>query len=550
MGYQPSIDSYEEIYEGWGERREVVAWSAGTQIVMRVKETGANIEKFRKTEESLDNASDQPWNYDAFNHLNTWFTYRIPESIEGRDDVTSLKLLRPHQRDMAYEDMVLGTASGQLSLLSASPDLAETHVLHYDTGRRAVGATSITSSSAPMLAATLGDSTIALYSTNRDSCSTDSVKPITEVASNQPGLSSGRIWSCNFLSDDRIAVGAGPCHEPIQVYQIGADGFMSLPLRTFNLDSESNNSRVARLTSVYPILPIPSTARGGSEAGHTFLSGGYDGIIRLHDMRSPRSFEAMYWDPTNDSSVYSLAAQGLERIVVGVAMHSMIKVFDLRLSGSNTYHTVSMPSKPKTKPKRQQDFASNAIVNNTRSDVAAIAGGWNLYLNPRGSSTRNHQLRANENSPVYSLSIPSRTSQNVYAGMEGVVQNLTFHGIADPHPDPMLSQSLVRFPDSNAVDVRASYNPHDDVLNMGMYEQGSEEGLGMQLLVQDSVANNAVTKERKDAARAKGVDERWIDPRDEGRWARGEAIRGGDVPREQRRGRGRGRGARGRRRGG
>jgi hypothetical protein len=43
MGYRPSIDSYEETLGSWGGRREVLAWSAGTQIVMREKETGLRI---------------------------------------------------------------------------------------------------------------------------------------------------------------------------------------------------------------------------------------------------------------------------------------------------------------------------------------------------------------------------------------------------------------------------------------------------------------------------------------------------------------------------
>jgi hypothetical protein len=152
-----------------------------------------------------------------------------------------------------------------------------------------------------------------------------------------------------------------------------------------------------------------------------------------------------------------------------------------------------------------------------------------------------------EDSPVYSLSIPSSTSQNLYAGLEGVVQSLTFHGIADTHPDPMLSHSLVRH-NNNDIDVHASYNSDNGALNLGMYEQGTEEGIGMQLLVQDGVTISAVGKTRRDAAVAKGLDERWIDLRDEReRWARGEVVPQRERPRGPRiGGRGRGRGGRGR----
>ncbi|KAL1801733.1 hypothetical protein ACET3X_002075 [Alternaria dauci] len=525
MGYQPSIDSYEEMYGSWGERREVLAWSAGTQIVLRTKETGENIEKIRKREDGLDAAPDQTWKYDAFKHLNTWFTFKIPDSFEGRDDITKLKLLRPHQRDLAFEEIVFGTASGQLSLLSVNPDLAETEVQHYDTNRRGINDLSVSSSNEPMLATALADSSIALYPIGRDNSSDEAIKPSSEVKTTSDGASLGRLWSCEFLSPETVAVGWGPHTEPIQVYNIGPEGLAPTPLRRFNIAHALHSN--PRPTSIYPILPVPSTAQGASEAGHTFLSGGYDGIIRLHDMRSSRGFEQIFWDPTNDSPIYSLAAQGLERIVAGAALHSMIKVFDVRFSGSHAYHSISIPrSKATSKSKATSlDSATNVIVNETKNHVPIKSGGWNLFLNsripPPRMAYRQDYSRVREDSPVYSLSIPSSTSQNLYAGLEGAVEALTFHGIADTHPDPMMSHSLIRHHNKTDVDVRASYNPDGGALNLGMYEQGTEEGIGMQLLVQDGVTDSAVRKERRDAAKAKGLDERWIDLRDEGeRWAR------------------------------
>ena len=271
-------------------------------------------------------------------------------------------------------------------------------------------------------------------------------------------------------------------------------------------------------------------------------------------MRSPRGFEKMYWDPTNDSSIYSLTAQGLERVVAGVSMHSMIKIFDLRFAGSHAYHHVSAPPKAKSKSKGG-DYTTNAIVEEAKSSVSAISGGWNLYLNPRippkRDAYRADYWRGLVDSPVYSLSIPSPTSQNLYVGLEGTVQCLTFHSVGDTYPDTMLSQSISRFADSRAVDIRASYNPQGDALNLGMYEQGNAEGLGMQLLVQDGVSTGVVKNaKRRDFARVKGLDERWRDPREDGgRWVREQVI----TPRRGGRGRGRGgrgRGGRGRGRGG
>lgn len=449
MGYQPCIDSYEEMYGGWRERREVLAWSAGTQIVVRIREAGSGIDKIRQLKGHLAESADQNWGYDNFGHLNSWYSYKIPESLEGRDDITSLKLLRTHQRDLAYETIVYGTASGALSALSVSPDQAETVQQHYDTNGRAVSSVAVSSSTSPMMAATLGDFSMSLYAMNHDRRSDMPIQPLsegTQVAKNS------RLWSCNFLCDTKVVVGLGPYHEPVQVYEITPDGFGPTPVRTFNLDHPNSRANL-RETCVYPTLPLPHDAYGGSKAGQTFLSGGSDGIIRLHDMRSPCNFELMYFDPTNDCSVYSLASHGLERIVAGVSKHAMIKVFDLRLSGSHAYHTIKMPSKPTKKP-RKSDFAINEVVDDTKSNTTVLSGGWNLFLNPRTPPKprvyRTEYWRGRENSSVYSLSIPSPTSQNVYAGLEGAVQSLTFHSVNNKHPDPMLS---------------LPYRRQDDVLN-------------------------------------------------------------------------------------
>lgn len=534
MGYQPSIDSYEETLGSWDRRREVLTWSAGTQVVMRVKESGSRKE---------DDIEHKTRTTDSFGHANTWYTYKIPDGDEGRDDITTLRLLRPHQKEQGFESMVFGTASGLLARLDVDEQQSQTIEQSFDTHDRSVGALSVSSSSTPLLAATLRDTSLSLFPLDCD-VSEQAIEAVSEVAPTIQGARTGRIWSCNFLSEDKVAIGIGPSSKPIQVYKITSDGFLSDPYRSLTL----NTSRSSQ-TSIYPILPVSSPTQGGSKAGNVFLSGGYDGIVRLHDLRSPRDVESLYWDPTNDSSIYSLATQGLERIVVGVSMHSMLKVFDLRLAGSHAYHSISLPTRQSAKP-RGQDYAANAIVNDTKDAASAICGGWNLYLNPRvppkRDAYREDYWRGREDSPVYSLSIPSATSPNVYAGLEGSVQNLTFHGVADLYPDTLLSQSMTA--DNRTVDVVASYNPQGDALNLGMYEQGSEEGVGMHLLVQDDVSTEVAQRGlRRDDAKYRGLDERWKDLRDEkDRWTRGVP----QGPRQSHRGPRGGRGSsRGRRRG-
>ncbi|KAF2690164.1 hypothetical protein K458DRAFT_412980 [Lentithecium fluviatile CBS 122367] len=562
MGYRPSIDSYEEVEGAWTDRREVLAWSAGTQIALRITETGSKAARaWQEYQESEEPRERKGYVLDQFMHQNWWYTYTIPESIEGRDDITALELLRPHQKADSFEHIAYGTASGDLSLLSASPTLRSSKMAAYDTGERAVSSISISSANDPLMAATLGDSSLSLYTVvkhNQSELPCGSLSEVTPMA----GLPTGRIWSCKFVADDKVAVGLGISHAPVHVYEITPSGFLSEPLRKFSLgmeiwDATTDISRMMRRsTSVYPVLPLPSDSHGGSDTSGLFLSGCYDGIVRLHDMRSPRNFESLFWDVTNDSSIYSLACHGLERFVVGSSMHSMLKVFDLRFPGSNAYH--SIPVVARSRPKRQ-DCTYNAVVTDVPTASTRISGGWNLFLNPRNpnpqiGNRQQHNRRPREyreDSPVYSLSIPSSTSPNIYAGLEGAVQNLTFLSVTDQYPDPLLSQAITRFPDTNNIDIKTSYNPSDDVLNLGMYEQGNEDALGMQLLVQDGVRSGLVkNKERKDFARHRGLDDRWKDPTEDGeRWVRGQEPQG-NVRRGGWRGGGRGRGrARGRGRG-
>lgn len=540
MGYRPSIDSYEETLGSWSGRREVLAWSAGTQIVMREKETGLRI--------GDDHSMDKTKSLDTFGHLSSWYTYKIPESDEGRDDITSLRLFRPHQKEQGFESMIFGTASGILTRLDVDPQQSQTIEQGFDTLDRTIGALAVSSGNTPLLAATLGDTSLSLYPLDCE-VSDSPIEAVSDVTPITQGARAGRIWSCNFLAEDKVALGVGPTSEPIHVYKITSDGFLSNPYRMFTLGTTRSMQ-----TSVYPILPVTGRTQGGSEAGNIFLSGGYDGIVRLHDLRSPRDVESLYWDPTNDSSIYSLATQGLERVVVGVSMHSMLKVFDLRLAGSHAYSSIALPSKAKPKP-RSPENAVNSIVNDTATTATSIWGGWNLFLNPRAppnrSAYREDFSRGRDDSPVYNLSIPSPTSPHLYAGLEGSIEALTFHGIADAHPDTLLSQTATSLADSVAVDVAASYNPRGDSLNLGMYEQGDEQGLGMQLLVQDAVTSEVAQAGLKRVdEKYKGLDERWKDLRDDkDRWTRGvlqgprQANRGGRGGRGRWRGRGRGRGA-------
>ncbi|KAH7135565.1 hypothetical protein B0J11DRAFT_547455 [Dendryphion nanum] len=484
MGYRPSIDSYEVINGRWDSRKEVVAWSAGPELVIRSKKTRPHPSGILEEEYGARDTTK-------------WMSFLVPGAIEGLDDITTLKMLRPHQKPPSLEGVAFGNAFNTLGMLLINSDEKRSRVRRYRTHHdRPVNHLDISSASDPFMAAILGRSVLALYKVDVDEEKSDSVGSVSQVVPETNSTSLSQLWSSNFISSDRVAVGLGPSYVPIHVYKITPTGFAEKPERTFSLNKNYSAGDLRILgnynRSVNPIIPLPAGSFTESPNGNLFLSGGHDGIVRLHDMRSPHDFETMYWDPTNDSSIYSLATHGLERVIVGTSMHSMLKVFDLRVAGAHSYHSIRpQTSTPPQQRTRNGDYATNDIVRQAvaQSDEStAVTGGWNLYMSPR-NKPRNiispyirHPLPSSYDCPIYSLSVPSPFSSNVYAGLEGAVMNLTFLSVLDKHPDPLLMNTIKYMPNKHEINYRKSYDLSGGAFNCGMYEQGDEQALGMQLM--------------------------------------------------------------------
>jgi len=270
------------------------------------------------------------------------------------------------------------------------------------------------------------------------------------------------------------------------------------PVRKFGIDGsagayddqvEPPQSTKEKTSSVYPVIALPWSATAGHAPGDIFLSGGYDGTIRVHDMRSPSGYVSNYFDPTDDGAIYSLQTLGRERLAAGSSRHSMIKFFDLRVSGGRAYHYMDVESSTAPRP---------ALAN---AKYEADQVGWNLFLNPRNhtqqTSSRWQRARATE-SPVYSLSSPSPTSPALFAGVENNIVELDFVSMLDKHPDPIYARGLVRDPRGN-INVARSWNPKSDVLNFAMYEHSKI----MRLRTQVGIG--------KYKGVLHGYDERWRD---------------------------------------
>ncbi|KAL2350156.1 hypothetical protein BJ546DRAFT_926983 [Cryomyces antarcticus] len=521
MGFQPVIDSYEE-YTGskWSDREEVVAWSAGAELVVRVKTMGRAVSHRRADFGDLDHRG----------HRADWVTYMPFSSAQGRDDITSVNILRPSQRrsPKRKEDghsVVVGTASGDLTLLnlqnSLSLDAGDPVTSYFVTNGRKVQSADVSSSKSPLLAACLSERTVALYPIDPQA---SKIAPLSEVTAIPKERQKCRIWSTQFLSDTHLAVGLGPSVEPVHVYEVTPSGLSKNPVRKFGLDANGGavDARLDTLgtvkpsSSVYPISPLPASSQAGHASGQLFLTGGYDGIIRLHDLRSPSAHSATYQDPTDDAAVYSLQVLGRERLVAGTARHNIMKVFDLRLASGRAYHYVDVGA---TSAYGLPDHLSVSPADEEGpplygSSTQRRGGDWNVFVSPRNQrpeQNSNWRTRRARESPVYALSAPSCTSPSLFVGVENNVVQFDFVSVLDRHPDPIFEQGL-RLISTNAhhtttngnesrLDVRKSWDPAHDVLNFAMYEQ-SREG-AMRLRIQRDVG--WVKGELG------GYDERWRD---------------------------------------
>lgn len=278
MGYQPVIDSYDEWLGGnWSSRRQVVAWAAGSDLILRVKLMGDGA---NWTPEDVCVSRQKEVMMDQHHHIYKWNTFRDHQYKAGKDDIRSVNVLRSMQRpEEKLEHVIVGRASGALNLVALSV-LNATSVTksEFDTGARSIRDATINEAANPLLAVCLSARDLALYHVRSED---EVVKAIDETSAIS-STERGRIWSCRFLHTNRLAIGLGPSKTPIHVYDIQPDGFSDQPIRKFGLDLGDLQGVEAGcgISSVYPIVPITPAAVAGGAKGDIFLSGGHDGNIR------------------------------------------------------------------------------------------------------------------------------------------------------------------------------------------------------------------------------------------------------------------------------
>ena len=477
MGFIPVIDSYEAWYGGdWSSRKEIVAWGAGADLVVRTRTMGC------KAQDIWNAAVNRnPKDFNAHHHTYKWANYHEPGVNEGLDDITFVKLLQQASID-DLEQFIVGRVSGALELVSLNRNTSQSQVRCSFTTKGRPVRSATTNGVQKLLAACLSDSIVSLYSiSSSTSHIAREVAPVAETSANPSG-EVGRTWTSQFLSNDRLAVGYGPAQQTIRIYKVGRGELASETQGLFNPEA---GRHADDSTSVYSLSPIAASSSAGGTGGDIFLSGAYDGLVRLHDLRSASPTVAIFRDPVDVSPIYSLLPVANEQFVAGGGRHSIMKVFDLRMPGSDLYSSTSNGHSTTTrrgmgnprKPRAQEKSRLN----------------WNTFL----PITSKSLSRSTNDSSVYALSRPSQCSPTLYAGLQNTIVQIDIVSIMDQYPDTIFNYEPTKT--GNRFDIKAKWDPEGKVSCLPMYEH--TDG-AITLMRQKPVADYAQSK-------IEGWDERW-----------------------------------------
>ena len=278
-----------------------------------------------------------------------------------------------------------------------------------------------------------------------------------------------------FLSNERLAVGIqgleGRDSSPIDVYAVTSHGLVHETVSATHSVRGARDIRTGRQCA-NAIASLDATASLVGRPGEVFLSGWTDGIVRLHDLRTPLVPTAEYMDGVDDGQILSLLPIGHERFLAGSHHNACLKTFDLRMPGARAYSyldaapaDVPEPTKPtpsfNNRDPRQwtkiQGYERDREINIFISVHVPVARRLWQPL-PRRPDSRLPRYRGS----VYSLSTPSPTSPTVFAGIENYVIQLDFTSTDDV---------TGRRSKSFGFGLGISDEAREDILNLSCYER-------------------------------------------------------------------------------
>lgn len=497
MGYRPIIDSYEEMTgEHFWQRRDILAWGAGSQLAIRARNLDPDSTQVRELA--------PPASIDSFSHKTNWFLWKPPGACEGRDDITGMRLLPKHFQHSGGDGRIYAvycTNRGQVALVglptTESADIRGVPIQKFVAGEGPVRDIAVSSPYSRLLAAAHAPNQnfnkLSLF-TIPGAWTSQPIREVDSLEVDSP-KNCGSLWSTEFLSENRLAIGVGPSAHQVYIYDVQPSGIAQHPLRKLSWTEKGTSplsydvvdaSRV-RKSSAYCIKPLPESSSATNRPGELFLTGGYDGIIRLLDLRSSEPIAAEYTLTGSESAIYSIATIGRERVVAGCAQHGAVTIFDVRVTGGRNY--------------AYQNVINQSLDNKTNGSLIWLKPCSNRqYSNGKYLPQGRERWRrdwALAKSPVYSVSSPSPYSPFIYAGIENNVVELAFTSWTDKMSDPIFRPLLDR---SSPNFKKQEQETFRDVLSFPMNdEENGRPRLFRQKTLAETVRGSGI----------EGYDERW-----------------------------------------
>ncbi|KAE8352952.1 hypothetical protein BDV28DRAFT_148557 [Aspergillus coremiiformis] len=447
IGYRPSIDSY-EVWNGntWADRKEVLAWGAGHEIVMRTKQYGE--------------AKEQKW-----------FRFNDLDTVSSHDDICGLHILRPghYLKDDNKEHLIFGRMRGDLLHLAIKPNGTHDYVQRFHTFNSTLEHIDLSGGPEPTLAAHHENGTVSFYSTIKEEAAVQPFGHITVesrlAARNKPS---------KFLSPTLFAIGTGRDEDALAISSISSERIAlerEIEVPSLDLDIRIGLPPRSAISSITPLCGQGST---GSD-GNVFLAAWGDRRIRLHDVRSHRGFEFTYKDSCDQNQIYCLLPFGHDRFLAGAGGDAVVKIFDLRMPKTYSYTNArasSVDHQNKPRP-RAPGLGFADCISYPRKDISLF-----LFYSPPVHSTRTRR-HTRAFSPyrgaIYSMSSPSPLSPTVYAGITDGIVRLDFVSTDDVtgpcqnwHREPLdldldirVQNSTASFPE-RVLDLSGYERPESD----------------------------------------------------------------------------------------
>ncbi|KAI0104397.1 hypothetical protein F4814DRAFT_430638 [Daldinia grandis] len=421
------------------DAQDLVFWGAGEDIFGLLRHTRGS------------KASNDEW----FNGRGATAGYR-----SGKDDVTCVSILKDSTYNYGQKDgsqVLVGRASGHLHLLSMGTSNFGDTLLNFrascepssEPDAEATRQADIQSLDVNYKQGTLAAATkqsILTYSLNHD-------KQPVHNANGEDGLEAGAtpyVWaddalvlkddsqsgafefirSVKFVNGDTLAVGLNKGYKPLQYLKYTPTGVdISFAAKASNYHDTTNDYK---LRTVRAILPVDTSSLGNG-SGNAVLSTWDDGTIRLQDLRTPSSVDQIFQDNFDLSTpINALLSRGLERFVAGSAYSPVLKVFDYRWP-KGYYHTEALPcgnDEPYPAP-RPPTIVTEPSFSDDRIACDYITGKrcrWHElskhdFYRPNFNTWL--PASASDTSPIYTLASPSDDSPTIFAGLSGMLVEIT-----------------------------------------------------------------------------------------------------------------------------